>query len=153
MTKVLIAADDSESSIRAARAARKLFGPNANYTVISVGPSADLSWGEDLMSWGMAYTLAEPPPGYVGGMPLVMHETSGALRTAQKVADAAGLADAIVIGDEGARARTILDAAHALEVDVIVVGSRDRSWFSKLLDPSTEASVVRDSDVPVLVAR
>jgi nucleotide-binding universal stress UspA family protein len=153
MTKVLIAVDDSESSVRAARTARKLFGPNAEYTVISVGPSEDLSWGEDLMSWGMAYALAEPPPGYVGGMPLVMREKASAVRTAHKVADAADLTRATVIGEEGARARSILDAAHACEVDVIVVGSHDRSWFSKLLDPSTEATVVRDSDVPVLIAR
>jgi nucleotide-binding universal stress UspA family protein len=138
---------------RTARAARKLFGPNAKYTVISVGPSADMSWGEDLMSWGMAYTLAEPPPGYVDGMPLVMHDTASAVRTAQEVADAAELPSTTIIGEEGARARAKIDAAHAHGVDVIFVGSHDRSWFSKLLDPATEATVVRHSDVPVLVAR
>jgi nucleotide-binding universal stress UspA family protein len=156
MTKVLIAVDDSDSSVRAAAAARKLFGSNAQYTVIHVGPAPDMSWGEDLLSWGMAYTLAEPPPGYVGAMPLVLRDAGSsdrAARTAQKVADAAELTNASVIGGDGARSQAIIDAAHACDVDVIVVGSHDRSWLSKLFDPSTEAALVRESDVPVLVAR
>jgi nucleotide-binding universal stress UspA family protein len=43
-------------------------------------------------------------------------------------------------------------AAHEFGIDVIVVGSSDRSWFSRLVTPSTAAAVMRESDIPVLVA-
>jgi nucleotide-binding universal stress UspA family protein len=37
--------------------------------------------------------------------------------------------------------------------DVIVVGSHERSWFSRLFVPSVTADVVKEAEVPVLVVK
>jgi nucleotide-binding universal stress UspA family protein len=152
MKRVLIAVDDTDSSIRAARSALHLFGDDAEYTVISVDATTPLSWGEDVMSWGIAYTLAVPPPGYVGAMPLILSHIDAAAEIAQDVANQADLSVTHVVGEEGDAGTAIIKAAHEYDVDVIVIGSHDRSWFSRLLSPSTAAAVVRKSDIAVLVA-
>jgi nucleotide-binding universal stress UspA family protein len=150
--KVLLAVDDSESSARAAQAARKLFGDDAEYTVVSVAPTVPLYWGDDLMSWGMAYSLSVPSAGYQGKMPLVMSRVETAAQTARDVAESADIDVAHAVGEEGDAARAIVEASHHYNADVIVVGTHDRGWFSRLLDPSTTEAVVRQSGVPVLVA-
>ena len=41
----------------------------------------------------------------------------------------------------------------ASDADVIVLGTHDRGWFSRLLTGSVSSDVLRHADVPVLVAR
>src|SRR5690242_18365261 len=53
MTKVLIAADSSESSLAAARGAVALFGDTAEYLVVNVDRALN-----DAMAWGAAYPMA-----------------------------------------------------------------------------------------------
>jgi nucleotide-binding universal stress UspA family protein len=36
---------------------------------------------------------------------------------------------------------------------VIVIGSHDRGWFSKLFTPSVSSALVREADIPVLITR
>ena len=47
----------------------------------------------------------------------------------------------------------ILHAAHEQGADVIVVGSHERGWFSRLLSGSVSQDLVRRSDIPVLVVK
>ncbi|CAN5641525.1 hypothetical protein BH10ACT2_BH10ACT2_22250 [soil metagenome] len=158
MTRVLIAVDSSESSISAARAAHRLFGDFAQYIVINVAPSP-MIWGEDAFLYGMVYPVAITG---AGAYPFAMtapvgtdgpSSEDGAEKTAHDVASAAGLSDATTLGESGDTAHAIVAAATAHRADVIVVGTHDRNWFSRLVMPSIANSVLRESDIPVLVAR
>ena len=63
MTRVLIAVDETEQSVVAARTAYKLFGEDADYTVINVAKDAPVYWGDDPLGAGYAYPLAIPAVG------------------------------------------------------------------------------------------
>lgn len=156
MTRVLIAADESETSIRAAKVAHSLFGDLADYMVVNVAdPLPDRS-----MAWGYAYPVMMPMVAYpapiAGADP---SDTTGEARDmahdrAASVAAAASLgATAQPLADVGDPATAILDAAHQHQVDVIVVGSHDRNWFARLLSGSVSADVLRETDIPVLVVK
>lgn len=165
MTRVLIAADDSDTSVTAARSARALFGDEAEYLVVNVAEQGLLPWGDDSMLWGSAYPMAIPA--IPGGPPLIVrpdattppvrdvHEADTpvavAERQAERVADAAGLGGATTIGEVGEASHAILEAADRHGADVIVVGSHERGWFSRLLSGSVASSVTKRAAVPVLV--
>lgn len=163
MTHVLIAVDDSESSVRAAHTAHRLFGDDARYTVLNVAPNVSLMWGDESLPSGTPYPLL-PGGGIMGGVPLAL-QTAGAPeeaarrrvddaeRRADDVAREAGLTDARVIGDAGDAAEAILDTARAQHADVIVVGTHERNWISRLFSSSVADTVARESEIPVLIAR
>lgn len=176
MTQVLIAVDDSESSIRTARIAYDLFGDSAHYTVVNVADQSPMIWGGDTLMWGIGYPIAMAPSGVVeverrsaeprtdpsrdastsDGPPLAEVDISpidAAIQVALDVATEADLPNPDVVGEVGDPASAIIAAAHHHQADVIVIGSHDRSWFSRLLVPSTAGTVVRDADIPVLIAR
>ncbi len=163
MTQVLIAVDDSERSVHAARVAYDLFGDNATYTVVNVADQSTMMWGGDSLMWGVGYPVLMAPTGLVGVAP---HPTSGvgtpvaesdgapldaAMQVALDVAKEADLPNPQVVGEVGDPAQAILEAARHHQTDVIVVGSPDRSWLTRLFVPSVTGSVVRDADIPVLV--
>jgi nucleotide-binding universal stress UspA family protein len=142
MTKVLIAVDSSTTSVDVARAAQALFGDTAEYLVVNVDPPID-----DAMSWGAAYPLA---------MPLLSNvDDPSAMQRAEHVAAdvAAALPAAQSMGDVGDPAHAIIDAAHEHAVDVIVVGSHEHSWFTRLFTGSVSNNVLREADIPVLVVK
>lgn len=164
MTHVLIAVDDSETSVTAARTAHHIFGDDARYTVINVASGSPVIWGDQALETGMVYPLALPGPGMVGGIPFSVvspehpdqanvDRVERAEQRAEDVAQSAGLPDARPIGDTGDAADAIIAAASEHHADVIVVGTHERNWFSRLFTSSVTQAVVRDSDVPVLVAR
>jgi nucleotide-binding universal stress UspA family protein len=179
MTQVLIAVDDSESSIKTARIAFKLFGDSAHYTVVNVADQSPMIWGGDALIWGIGYPIVMAPTGPVkvaphsaeprtdssdssadpakdDGPPVSEVDNSpidAAIQVALDVATEADLPNPQVVGEVGDPASAIIAAAHHHQADVIVVGSHDRSWFSRLLVPSTAGTVVRDADIPVLIAR
>ncbi len=176
MTQVLIAVDDSESSIRTARIAYELFGDSAHYTVVNVADQSPMIWGGDALIWGIGYPIVMAPSGVVklaphkseaGTSPSQSDSPSveppaaevdnapidAAIQVALDVATEADLPNPQVVGEVGDPASAIIAAAHHHQADVIVVGSHDRSWFSRLLVPSTAGTVVRDADIPVLIAR
>jgi nucleotide-binding universal stress UspA family protein len=166
MTQVLIAVDDSESSIKTARIAYSLFGDTAAYTVVSVADQSPMIWGGDALVWGIGYPVMMAPTGIVGvgtngDTPTNDAEAAAAdnapidaaIQVAQDVATEAHLPNPQVVGEVGDPATAIITAAHHHQADVIVIGSHDRSWFSKLFVPSTAGAVVRDADIPVLIAR
>jgi nucleotide-binding universal stress UspA family protein len=166
MTRVLIAVDDSDSSIAAARTAHRLFGDTAEYTVISVDRARPVKWGDDALMYGTVYPLALPgAAGVIGGIPLAIRRPGDdqidatddrvevGEQTADNVAHDAGLDDARTIGEEGDAVEAILSAAETEHADVIVVGSHDRGWFRRLFTTSVRDELLRDAEVPVLVAR
>jgi nucleotide-binding universal stress UspA family protein len=166
MTQVLIAVDDSDSSIKTARIAYALFGDTAAYTVVNVADMSPMIWGGDALVWGIGYPVMMAPSGIVG---VATHgdrtprdaeaaevdhaPIDAAIQVAQDVANEAHLPNPQVVGEVGDPATAIITAAHHHQADVIVIGSHDRSWFSKLFVPSTAGAVVRDADIPVLIAR
>jgi hypothetical protein len=133
MTRVLIAVDDSESSVSAARTAHRLFGDDADYIVLNVS-SNPMVWGDDAFQYGQVYPVAMPAAGAISGFPFAMKAPAGAnsdgsvnefadaVHTAEDVAAAAGLADATPIGDTGDAAHAIVTAAIDHDADVIVIG-------------------------------
>jgi nucleotide-binding universal stress UspA family protein len=164
MTQVLIAVDDSESSIKTARTAYKLFGDSATYTVVNVADQSPMIWGGDALVWGIGYPLVIAPTGDVavaptGTSPAGDEGATGvdsapidaAIEVAREVASEAALPNAQVVGEVGDPAMAIIAAARHHQADVIVIGSHDRSWFSKLLSPSVTGAVMRESDIPVLI--
>jgi nucleotide-binding universal stress UspA family protein len=162
MTHVLIAVDDSDTSVRAATTAHRLFGDEARYTVLNVAPGASLFWGGEPIAYGTPYPLY-PGVGAVGGVPLGVQSPAGpenvtrdrievAEQRADDVAQEAGIIDARPVGDTGDAAEAILATARDHGADVIVVGSHDRNWFSRLFTGSVAEAVTRDADIPVLVA-
>ena len=163
MTQVLIAVDDSESSVATARTAFALFGADAGYIVVSVADSTPIMWAGDTLAWGVGYPIVMGPTDVAAAGSHPNADTvvtdadaapiEAAIQVAQDVADEAHIPNPQVVGESGDPATAIITAAHHHQADVIVVGSHDRSWFSKLFVPSVSGAVVRGADIPVLVTR
>jgi nucleotide-binding universal stress UspA family protein len=162
MTKILIAVDDTEHSLRAARTAHSVFGDDADFLVINVGGFEATGWAAEPMYWGVAYPAMLPGVSSVGTFPLVVNPSannegtgSNAVDRAEQVAgDIAVSADipaATPLGDVGDPVPAILRAAETHDVDVIVVGASHAGWFARLIAPPVAAHVLKGSDRPVLV--
>lgn len=142
--RVLVALDESPVSTRAARGAARLFRDlDAEFHVINV---------------------AEIPTPWVGGLefgavaplpidPRWYEPDDDEEAEAELVARAveAGIPHPEAIVEAGDPVTQICEAAERLDVDVIVVGSHDKSALQRLVDPSVAAGVVRATYRPVLV--
>lgn len=165
MIQVLIAVDESEQALNAARVAYNLFGDNATYTVVNVAGESSMIWGGDSLMWGVGYPVLMTPAGLVGVAPRP-HAGAGshvpdidsspidaAMQVATNVAAEAELPNPQVVGEVGDPVRAILEAARQHQADVIVVGSHDRSWVTRLFAPSVADSILKEAEIPVLIAR
>jgi universal stress protein A len=140
--KILIALDDSAVSARAAREAARLFaGAGAEFLVISVSPLPVLWAGG--AGYGTVVPLVMTPP-----MPELDEQAEQDLIAR---AEAAGVLDAEAHTATGDPVGVICRAADEYDVDVIVVGSHDKSALRRLIDPSVAVGVVRETYRPVLV--
>jgi nucleotide-binding universal stress UspA family protein len=160
MPTVLMAIDETHESKRAAEIAAECFGPDANYLAIYVDerrPIGGPLWGPEI-GWGGVYTYpqlydyrfrAAAPSGLDDDLPPV-GTVEGAKIEAERLAAELGVV-AEPLGDVGDPTTAIINAAHRHGADVIVVGSHNRNWFSKLLHGSTTEGVMRETDIPVLV--
>jgi nucleotide-binding universal stress UspA family protein len=167
MTQVLIAVDDSESSIKTARIAYALFGDSAQYTVVNVADQTSIMWGDDTLAWGVGYPMmmtsvahpeivgpgSDPAEGSDAAAVVDNAPIDAAIQVARDVADEAHIPTPQVVGEVGDPATAIITAAHHHKADVIVVGPHDRGWLSSLFAPSVSSALVRESDIPVLIAR
>ena len=152
MTTVLIAVDDSDDAVETACAAHKFFGDDAAYFVINVG-----RLGLPGMMWGTPY----PVMGAALMYPQMWAQTADATQSveetaairAEVVAHEAAVPDATTLGDAGDPARAILRAGREHRADVVVVGSHERGWFSRLFAGSVSDHVVKESEIPVLVVK
>lgn len=154
MTRVLVAVDESEGSVRAAETAHRLFGDGAEYLAVNVTNVVDMAtipwYGA---GWGAPYAA---PYGAVWAYRTDLTGEPGdgeelAEATAQEVAEQSGLPDAEAVGEQGDPATAVLRAAEEHAVDVIVVGTEDRGWFDRLIRPSVSKEIVKHAQVPVLV--
>lgn len=142
--KVLVALDDSPVSARAARTAARLWkNTGAEFFVINVS-AVPVPW-----VGGVEYGLVSPmvhDPRWDDPS----HEDDIERELADRAA-AAGLPQAETVVAEGNAVEQICAAADALGVDVIVVGSHDKSALQRLVDPSVASGVVRGTHLPVVV--
>jgi len=144
--KVLIAVDDSEESRHAVDTAYQFFGSDADYSVLSVGDSPPIYVG-----------------GYgVGGVPtaadLTVQLDAAHVAAREAVDDAAhrlsdGAAHVEAEVEDGPAGAVICDYAEEHAADVIVIGSRDRSFWERLFSPSVGRHVIDHASCPVLVVR
>ena len=180
MTQVLIAVDDSDTSVSAARVAYGLFGDSATYTVVNVADRSPMMWGGDALVWGIGYPIVMTPSATGGVVPRTESPEAdqrdsepttapsdaaitvsavdsasidAAMKVARDVAAEAALPNPQVVGEVGDPALAIMSAARHHRADVIVIGSHERSWFSRLFIPSVAGTVMREADIPVLIAR
>lgn len=144
---IMIAVDGTSSAEHAAEAAAHLFGAEARYTVVSVG------------KWPAA--LVAPPAGV---MPAYVHVDLGPVPPAEDLADdgAADAAEAVaaqipgeteVLTPTGDPGPVLVTLAEDRNADVIVIGFQDRSWWSRLLEPSVGSHLIEHAPCPVLVVR
>lgn len=145
--KVLVALDESPVSNRAARVAVRLFGrtPDVEFLVINVA-SAPAVW-----LGNAAYGTVAPLDIDPRWLTPTADEAERSERTLLARAEEAGLYRAEALTASGDPVEEICHAAEAHGVDVIVVGSHDKTALRRLIDPSVAAGVVRDTHLPVLV--
>ncbi|MEO8692216.1 MAG: universal stress protein [Acidimicrobiales bacterium] len=151
MTTVLVAVDDSDTAVDVAKGAHRLFGDDASYLVMHVGEHAFVG-----MTWGYPYLIESPGLMYPTNWPGTQNTVtpSGvdlAEQQATDVANAASIPDATAVGTVGDPATAILLAGHEHHADVIVIGSHERSWFTRLVRGSVEHDLIHDADLPVLI--
>lgn len=160
--KVLIAIDDFREGEQIAATAHRLFGAEPEYLVMNVAQEEQpVGVGWSGMGWGAAYPLALPLP-VVPVAETGENVWSDAMSTAKEraaeragqVVEAAHLGAATeALGEVGDPATAIARAAEDNSVDVVVVGSHERSWFGRLFTSDVAGDVLRDSRRPVLVVR
>lgn len=139
--KVLIALDHSDAARNAARTAARLFGPEAELLVLNVVQVP-------IAAAGTAYGFGAVTP---LRLDLLGEAESDQQSAIAEDAAAAGLPDAEVEVTTGEVVHEICEAAERHDVDLVVVGSHDRSLLSRLFEPSVSRGVVRTSERPVLV--
>jgi len=145
--KVLIALDESPVSIRAAREAVRLFSVSAaEFLVINVA-TLPAPW-VGAAGFGQVAPLAVDPQWLDEVEKSHSHDDEAELMA---LAADAGVPDADVMLRSGDAVTQICAAAEEQDVDVIVVGSHNKTALRRLFDPSIAAGVVRDTYRPVLV--
>lgn len=149
---VLVAVEDTDESVNAVRTAHRFFGDTAHYFVINVGRGR-----YPTMEWAFAYPVAAPmmwyPPNSAVDPGANSTSREVAEETADDVATRGGLEDVVSVGDTGDPATAIINAADANRVDVVVIASHERGWFSRLFTGSIEGELLRSAHFSVLVVR
>ena len=141
---VLIAVDDSIESREAATVAYQFFGAENEYSVLSVGSREPVVYG----TWPVA--THQSAGDLVGLVDTAIADE--ALRVAAK-ANATIIPDAAMttgIGDPG---RIICQRATEGQADVIVIGSHDKGFWERLIDPSVGRYLADNAPCPVLIVR
>lgn len=142
--KILIAVDDTDESMDAARTAYDLFGPASDYLVTSIGSMPTTSAYPVTPAGGMPMYVA------LGEVADKVKETATA--AAMEVAENLDV-DAAVEVDTGPAGEAICRIAEESGASVIVIGSHDRSIWARLFEPSVGKYVVDNAPCPVLVVR
>lgn len=148
MSTVMIAVDGTKSDRAVVGAALSLFGANSDFIVVSVSDNPALIGGT-AMSYATASIVSSP---YLDDFARGIEERAEAAEhRAEAAASAAGLVAGETLGEVGDPATLLVELAKERGVDVIAIGASERSWMSRLLDPSVEAAVVGRATCPVLV--
>jgi nucleotide-binding universal stress UspA family protein len=168
MTRVMIAVDGSDLDAPLARTALRLFGADADYWAVNVqgdgatgtgaiGSTLPTTYGATLIGYGSVFPYIAPDPYQVRapagdeGAGTFEAEQERADATARSAVDEAGISGVDRIAELGDPPEAILRAAHEHDVDVIVVGDHDRSWWSRLFSPAVGSELIDRAELPVLV--
>lgn len=156
MNRVMIALDGTDFDQVLVTTAHDLFGEDADYWAVNVSNELDTEQ--------LAAASASMPMTFGAAYPYVMPaiytvredgdaEREDADERAREAADASGMTDAEAVGETGAPDVAILRAAERNGAHVIVVGTHERSWFSKIIRPSVSDGLLSESSIPVLLVR
>ncbi|HEX4981646.1 MAG TPA: universal stress protein [Ilumatobacteraceae bacterium] len=152
MTTVLIAVDATDSSVHAVETAHRLFGDDADYLVLNVGAGVYLPIaifpGELGLISPLAWAPAVEPERAEDD---VSTDADVAETIAKLTGEEGGLPEATALGIVGDPAGSIIEVAVNHAADVIVVGTHERGWLTRLLTSSVADDVRRESPIPVLV--
>lgn len=161
MTTVLIAVDQTDSSVHAVETAHRLFGDSAEYLVLNVGGGTYVPITIFPGEMGLISPIAWAPmdPAEISAGDLDTDREVGEPRTdadaaetiAKLTGEEGGLPEAVALGIVGDPANTIIDVALEHSADVIVVGTHERGWLTRLLSTSVADEVRRESPIPVLL--
>lgn len=147
--RILLAVDDDAPSYDAALAVSQWFSDETDVVVVHV----------DAPVSGVVPATAGSPGG-LGHYPVMSAAELQARRseahkeareTAREIAD---LTDGEVWSTtDRDPATAVIDLAGEIDADLIVCGTGDRSWFSRLLEPSVSGELVKRAPCSVLVVR
>ena len=151
MTRILLAVDGTDLDHRVASTAHEIFGDAAEYLAVNVADSHVATSATMPVPYGVVYPYA--PHGAVDAGPSDTERLARAEDLARRIAEEIGVDDVEAIGDLGDPAVAIVGAAERHGVDVIVVGSHERSWLSRLVSPSVSSEVLSGSTIPVMVIK
>lgn len=151
MLRVLIAVDGTPEANDAAMFAHRLFGDDPEYLVVTVAETGALIGGvlplaDPTFAGGGAYISPEVARESVESAVHEAEET--AIDVAREVED-----EQHAIVETGDPGEAIVRVAKERNVDLIVVGSHDRGWFSRLITPSVRDHLINHAPCPVLVVR
>lgn len=155
MNRVMIALDGTDFDQVLVSTAHGLFGEDADYWAVNVSNEVDAG--------SLAASTATMPMTFGAAYPYVMpaiyavrdsdHDSDDDDERARAAASASGMVDAEAVGETGAPDVAIIRAAERHGAHVIVVGTHERSWFSKIIRPSVSDGLLSESTVPVLLVR
>lgn len=148
MTNVLIALDGSEHDRPIVRQALSLFGDASRYVLVNVSRDPAMVGSASVSYAGASWFSTPALSAFADGLD---RRADIAQQISEDVVEAVGLRNAVPIGEVGDPVTILLELAASNDVDVIVVGASERSWLSRLFDPSVEAAVVDRARRPVLV--
>lgn len=141
---ILIGVDDSHESRDAVKTAFDLFGPDVEYTIVSVGSARQ--------PFAAAYAGGFATSGYELNQRFEEAAVAEARRRADEaVGDLPGGADVDVeLGHVGT---TLCELASEHRADAIVIGSHDKNAWQRLFDPSVGRFLIDHAPCPVVVVR
>lgn len=143
---VVVAVDGSDASVAAVTTAQRLFGASARLLLTNVASPTVIAAPVSPLA---ATPMVPPVPDVTDGEELREVARSVAAHTASTAHVAAGSAE--VVGLLGDPADEVIALAEERHADVIVVGTHERGWLSRLLTTSVADEVRSRSSIPVLV--
>jgi nucleotide-binding universal stress UspA family protein len=154
--RVLVAVDETDDAKRVADFVNRFFSDmDVEILAVNVARSA-ATWIPPTIGWagvyGWGYTAVYPDPALLDADAADDAEKE-ALRAAERVVRESKLEEDEIIAERGDVAATILRAASEHDVDLIVVGTSDKSILQRLVSPSVSRELVGHADRPVLVVR
>lgn len=144
--KILLAIDDDASSYEAAVTTAEWFSDDASVTALHVGTVHIDDAIRSSAAGGTSYPIV--PVARLRDQQRDVHRAARDLaHRAATVARGTPRAD---VGDPSER---IVETARLMDADLIVVGTGDRSWLSRLVHSSVSTDVVKRAPCSVLVVR
>lgn len=154
--RVLVAVDETDEAQRVASFVNHFFdGLDVEILAVNVGRSA-APWIPPTMGWagvyGWGYSAAHPDPRLLDPG-LAERAEREASEKGERVVLASQLHEDEIIVERGDVAEAIQRAASEHNVDLIIVGSSDKTFLQRLMSPSVSRELVGHADRPVLVVR